>query len=157
MITQYEFSLIHRFLMQNSMISHYFGIFEAMYHWEENDSPVLDIKWNVKFISIFIAILAILCLLSFLFVGLSVSPKYECKYFAVRFSWFPAHAHVWNWNGWIESFPRKWYWNDICFELHVKIINLNYLQSCSQLMLFAIGNLKMGYCLIMCLFQFQIK
>ena len=38
MITQYEFSLIHRFLMQNSMISHYFGIFEAMYHWEENDS-----------------------------------------------------------------------------------------------------------------------
>ena len=22
------------------MISHYFGIFEAMYHWEENDSVV---------------------------------------------------------------------------------------------------------------------
>ena len=40
MITQYEFSLIHRFLMQNSMISHYFGIFEAMYHWEENDSTM---------------------------------------------------------------------------------------------------------------------
>ena len=40
MITQYEFSLIHRFLMQNSMISHYFGIFEAMYHWEENDSAL---------------------------------------------------------------------------------------------------------------------
>ena len=50
MITQYEFSLIHRFLMQNSMISHYFGIFEAMYHWEENDSKAhnkLDIGVGV--------------------------------------------------------------------------------------------------------------
>ena len=45
MITQYEFSLIHRFLMQNSMISHYFGIFEAMYHWEENDSLIMKINF----------------------------------------------------------------------------------------------------------------
>ena len=47
MITQYEFSLIHRFLMQNSMISHYFGIFEAMYHWEENDSTVITLQPSV--------------------------------------------------------------------------------------------------------------